>query len=186
LQDLQDQSQGIFIGTGDRDNDFRISLFANFGNPGIQLLREEDGFVILNDVIPVPNVLNSEALDLLIDVNPETGELAFRYQRNSDPLPIPVGASSYIASGNLLNSLQNAPALAVGVIATSGEGPSYSASWDIIRISHPGPHIIDPYPDQQVFIGQPELIVPMELIFGIDGGIGSLSFEVSGNSNPQL
>src|SRR5690606_30632542 len=105
---------------------------------------------------------------------------------NSDPLPIPVGASSYIASGNLLNSLQNAPALAVGVIASSGEGPSYSASWDLIRITHPGPYIIDPYPDQQVFIGQPELIVPMELIFGIDGGIGSLSFEVSGNSNPQL
>lgn len=185
LQNLKDQSQGIFIGTGDQDNYFRISLYANFGNPGIQLLREENGSVIVNETIPVTGILSSQEVDLLIDVDPESGEIAFRYQRNTDPFSIPIG-TVYAASGNLLNALQSAPAFAVGVIASSGQAPPFSASWDLIRLTHPGPYVLNDYPDQQVFVGQTELIVPLELIFGNDEGIELLTFEVAETSNPAL
>ncbi len=185
LPNLKDQSQGIFIGTGDQDNYFRISLFANFGNPGIQLLREEAGTVVVNEIIPVTGILSAEEVDLIIDVDPQSGAIAFRYQRNTDPFSIPIGAA-YTATGNLLNALQSAPAFAVGVIASSGQAPAFSASWDLIRITNPGPYVLEDYPDQEVFAGQSELIVPLELIFGNDEGIELLTFEVTETTNPAL
>src|SRR5690606_19553190 len=139
---------GIYIGTGDQNNYFKIALFANFGNPGIQLLREENGQVVVDDVIPVPGILSAEEVDILIDVAPAAGTLSFRYQRNNDATPLPVGAASYNVSGNLLNVLQNTPAMALGVIASSGAAPAYSAKWDFIRITHPGPYVLKAFPDQ--------------------------------------
>ncbi|WP_276372040.1 malectin domain-containing carbohydrate-binding protein [Chryseolinea sp. H1M3-3] len=132
---LGTQSVGIYFGNGDQDNYFKFVLHANNGNSGFQILSEQNGAVVHQQMIPVANILGTSQIDLFIEVNAETGLVQCRYQSTSMPTPVNVG-ESFTVSGNLLSLLLNhTDAVAVGVIASCGNKTPFSATWDFMRIT---------------------------------------------------
>ncbi|MDH4057563.1 MAG: putative Ig domain-containing protein, partial [Cyclobacteriaceae bacterium] len=136
LQQLGSQSQGIYFGTGDQDNYFKLVLHANQGNPGFQILCESDGIEVHQQMIPVPGILSLDGIELFLEINPLTGEVNCQYRAPSSTDLIPVGDPFFVV-GKILNALQNgSQAMAVGIIASSGNSNTYSASWDFLKVLH--------------------------------------------------
>ena len=132
---LGTQSVGMYFGNGDQDNYFKFVLHANNGNPGFQILCEQGGVVVNQQMIPISNILSNAQVELFIDVNPVTGAVVCRYQTLSMPTPVSVG-ESFTVSGTLLNLLVNdTDAVAVGVIASCGNKVPFSASWDYMKVT---------------------------------------------------
>ena len=134
-QQLGTQSQGIYFGTGDQNNYLKLVLHANSGNPGLQILCEQNGVIVNQQMIPVADILSNSQLDLFIEVNSLTGLVKCRYQRIGDANPVDVG-QGFTVSGNLINLLQgHTNAVAIGLIASSGNKTSFSATWDYMRVA---------------------------------------------------
>ncbi|TLU98678.1 Kelch repeat-containing protein [Dyadobacter sediminis] len=126
------QSQGIYIGTGDQDNYIKIALDANAGKGGIQIVSENAGVATTN-VITVANILSATTIDLFLAVNPATGVVQPKYSINGGTA---VNAGTAIQTGGaLLTAIQSTPALAVGIISTSRNAASYTATWDYIHVA---------------------------------------------------
>ena len=127
-----DQSQGIYIGTGDQDNYLKIVLNANGGVGGIQVVNENAGTVVATQ-LSASGILKSTTVDLILEVNPSTGIVQPRYAMNGGT-SIAAGAPIKLA-GALLTALQGAPALAIGIISTSKNASAFTATWDFIDVS---------------------------------------------------
>ncbi|QMU31310.1 malectin domain-containing carbohydrate-binding protein [Adhaeribacter radiodurans] len=126
------QSQGIFIGTGDQDNYLKIVLNANGGKSGIEVVFENAGTPVsyqfdINGGIP------ASTLDLFLAVNPVTGTVQPKYSRDGGTV-FSLGTPIQI-SGALLTALQGSPALAVGIMATSRNASPFTATWDFINVT---------------------------------------------------
>ncbi|CAN5891966.1 hypothetical protein BH23ACT11_BH23ACT11_21420 [soil metagenome] len=127
-----DQSMGMFIGTGDQDNYLKIVATANDGNGGIEVLKEVDGTTSRNEYGPASGVdiLGSDKVDLYLTVDPATNTVQPSYSVNGGqqtslggPIAIP-------------QSWLGPQALAVGVISTSvGPGAEFPATWKFIQIA---------------------------------------------------
>ena len=134
---LGTQFHGIYFGTGDQDNYFKFGLHGNNGNPGFQILVEQNGAVVNQQIIPVANILNGSQVDLFINVNVVTGVVQCQYQTTTGSATN-VG-QSFTVSGSLLSLLQaHTNAVAIGIIASSGNKPTFSATWDFMRITTTG------------------------------------------------
>jgi hypothetical protein len=96
---LGTQSVGIYFGNGDQDNYFKFVLHANNGNPGFQILCEQNGTVVNQQMVPIPNILLTSQVDLFIDVNAATGAVVCRYQTTS--MANPVSVVPFIRKGSL-------------------------------------------------------------------------------------
>jgi len=131
--ELGTQSQGVYFGTGDQDNYYKIALHANNGVPGIQILVEDNGVVIYQNIFPISNILAESSIDFYITINPATGGVQCEYQPNSGSIPVKIGPE-LIMNGNLLRVLQDNNALAIGLIASSGNKEPFSAAWDYINL----------------------------------------------------
>ncbi len=132
---LGTQSFGIYFGNGDQNNYFKFVLHANNGNPGFQILVEQNGSIVNQQMIPIANILSTAQIDLFIEVNALTGAVQCRYQNSSTPSPVNVG-QSFTVSGNLLSLLLNhTDAVAVGVIASCGNKTPFSATWDFMKVT---------------------------------------------------
>ena len=132
---LGTQSVGIYFGNGDQDNYFKFVLHANNGNPGFQILCEQNGSIVNQQMIPIPSILSTAQIDLFIEVNALTGLVKCRYQNSSTPTPVQVG-QDFTVSGNLLNLLlAHTDGVAVGVIASCGNKVPFSASWDYMKVT---------------------------------------------------
>jgi hypothetical protein len=132
---LGTQSHGIYFGNGDQNNYFKFVLHANNGNPGFQILVEQNGSIVNQQMIPIANILSTAQIDLFIEVNPVTGAVQCRYQNSSTPTPVNVG-QPFTVSGNLLSLLVNhTEAVAVGIIASCGDKTPFSATWDFMRVT---------------------------------------------------
>ncbi len=133
--ELGTQSHGIYFGNGDQNNYFKFVLHANNGNPGFQILVEQNGSIVNQQMIPIANILSTAQIDLFIEVNAVTGAVQCRYQNSSTPTPVNVG-QPFTVSGNLLSLLVNhTDAVAVGVIASCGNKTPFSATWDFMRVT---------------------------------------------------
>jgi N-acetylneuraminic acid mutarotase len=126
------QSQGIYIGTGDQDNYFKITLNANGGQGGIEVVYENAG-VPVSSQYTLSGGLSGSTLDLLLTVDPASGTIQPGYSSNSGAVikvgsPIPV-------SGAVLSALRGSTIPAVGIISTSRGGPSFTATWDYLYIT---------------------------------------------------
>lgn len=133
-ENLGTQFHGIYFGTGDQDNYFKFGLHANNGRPGFQILCEQNGVVVNQQIIPVPKILSGSQVDLFIDVNVVTGVVQCRYQTTTGK-PTDVG-QSFTVSGNLLSLLQtHTDAVAIGIIASAGNKSTFSATWDFMRVT---------------------------------------------------
>ncbi|MCR6639122.1 MAG: T9SS type A sorting domain-containing protein [Sporocytophaga sp.] len=126
------QSHGMFIGTGDQDNYIKLSLNANGGSGGIELLTESDG-VATSLQNPLPGAIPQTNIIFYFTIDPETGTIYPKYKIEDamysfDPIQAPAKVASTIQNDQT--------ALAVGLIATSrGSGNRFSATWDYIEVT---------------------------------------------------
>jgi hypothetical protein len=137
------QSQGLYIGNGDQDNYLEISLSANDGNGGIKVLQEVGGTVVddtLFDATNTPSLsglLDATSIQLFLQVDPALGTVQAQYSTNGGTVT-DLG-SPITLSGDVLNSVQSSSSpLAIGVIATAGSGPNFTATWDWVEVKLPG------------------------------------------------
>ncbi|MDX2245902.1 MAG: T9SS type A sorting domain-containing protein [Bacteroidia bacterium] len=130
---------GVYIGTGDQNNYVMAALVGlGGGNGGFRVTREIGGVTTSTDY-PVANILASSVIHLMMQVDPSNGEIQPFYSADNGAetaLGTPVSTS-----GNLLAAIQGTytvsgipSALATGVLASSGAGLDFIASWDFIEI----------------------------------------------------
>lgn len=126
------RSAGIFVGTGDQDNYVKIVVNANGGNPGIEVVVENDG-VPVHTQYNVPGVGDVFGVRLGLVINPANGFVRAQYSMTTGPL-IDLGDGFYV-QGDFLEALKGPQAVATGVIATSrGTTGQFVATWDHIRV----------------------------------------------------
>lgn len=142
LTPQDDQLQGFYIGTGDQDNYVAISLNAQGGVGGMNIIHEEGGVVLSDIDYPATDILNTVNLDLFLSVDPVAGTVQPKYVMDGG-ITVYVG-SPISVSGDLLSVLQGtyqvqpgtSSAMAVGIIATSaGAGPDFNATWDHVEVT---------------------------------------------------
>ena len=125
------QSFGLQFGTGDQDNYFKLVATANGGSPGIQAIAEVGGVPSPGAVSPVamPSAAAS-SIDLYLTVDPATGTVQSSYRLiDNDGV---AGPLTQVASPRTIPTSWFTDAnygLALGIIATSSGGPTYSATW---------------------------------------------------------
>jgi hypothetical protein len=133
------QSMGLFIGTGDQNNYFKVVTAANGGSGGVQTVLEIGGIVSTGPMLPV-TLPGPEGVDLYLTVNrsASTVQAAYAITHLGTTGPVtPIGSAvsiptSWITSAN--------SGLAVGLISTSrGPAPPFPATWDFIQISNGAP-----------------------------------------------
>lgn len=133
------QSMGLFIGTGDQNNYFKVVTAANGGAGGVQTLLEVSGVATAGPTLPL-TLPGPEAVDLFltIDRNASTVQAGYAVTHLGATDPVtPIGSPVAIPSSWLTNS---ASGLAIGVISTSrGAAPPFPATWDFIQISNGSP-----------------------------------------------
>jgi N-acetylneuraminic acid mutarotase len=150
---VDNQSQGIYIGTGDQDNYLRV-VFQNGTDSGddvygIEVLLEDNGTVTSN-TYDVVGIENTSAVEIYISVNPaaQTAQPAISLNGGQDVLVIgdPVALPASFLDPN------DSKGLAVGVIATSaGPGAEFGASWDYMTISEDQPGVLAANPESIAF-----------------------------------
>jgi N-acetylneuraminic acid mutarotase len=127
------QSQGIYIGTGDQDNYLKITLNANQGLGGIEVVNENAGVPTSYQFQLAGGIPNS-TLDLFLAVDPNSGSVQPKYK--SDGGTEIVLGSPIQLSGALLNVLQGNTAFGLGVISTSRGATPFTATWDYIYVTN--------------------------------------------------
>jgi N-acetylneuraminic acid mutarotase len=127
---LKDEQQGIYFGNGDQDNYVFVGITPNFGNPSIIVTTEIEG-AISSKTYPISGLLNG-TINLYLDINPAGGTIQPKYKRTGDTASIAVGSSIKV-SGKLLQTLQGADAIALGLAASSKTGKTFSATWDYMN-----------------------------------------------------
>ncbi|OWY20548.1 choice-of-anchor D domain [Sphingobacteriales bacterium UPWRP_1] len=120
------QSMGVFIGTGNQSNYIKIVTAANGGFGGIQIVKEQND-VVASSFIYWASILNANWVDLYLIINPVTLTVQPAYSINSGAR-INLGAPITIPASWL-------QVLAVGIMATSsGPGSPFPAAWDLIEL----------------------------------------------------
>ncbi len=137
-ESIQDSmSMGIFIGTGDQDNYFKLVINANGGTPGM-LVSKESGGVLQEtqyESPEIPATIGSEfVVTLYFVVNPANGAVRAQYALGTND-PVDLGGFMY-ADGPFLQQLKGPGAIALGVISTArGATDPFLASWEQVNVS---------------------------------------------------
>ena len=125
------QSFGLSFGAGDQDNYFKLVATANGGSPGIQAVAEVGGVASPGALTPValPSA-SASAIDLYLTITPSTGAVQPSYRLIdaggvAAPL-VNVASPRTIPTSWLTNPNYG---LALGIIATSRGGPTFTATW---------------------------------------------------------
>jgi N-acetylneuraminic acid mutarotase len=127
------QSQGIYIGNGDQDNYLKITLNANGGVGGIEVVYENGGAPQSSQFPLSANGLSASSVHLYLLVDPAAGTVQPQYSLNKEQV-ISVGQPIKI-SGALHDAFQLNHVYAAGIIATSRGGSPFTATWDFIYIT---------------------------------------------------
>ena len=126
------QSQGLYIGTGDQDNYVKVVLNANGGKGGFEVGVEKAAGFSGTQHSP-GGLLSATFIDLFLSVNPAAGTVQPRY--SIDGGAVTALGPPVSLSGALLNAVQGAPALAVGLLATStASNKPFTATWDFVEV----------------------------------------------------
>ncbi|THD67499.1 PKD domain-containing protein [Robertkochia marina] len=138
------QEYGVFIGNGDQDNYLKLVISegqnANDGLAGFNLLLEDNGTIINTQKFDVAGILEASDMILYLGVNPSLGEVQAYYSIDGG-LSIESLGTAVTLPGTFLNTA-DAKGLAVGLISTSGQAPSFTATWDFINITEDQPGVL--------------------------------------------
>lgn len=130
-----DQSMGLFIGTGTQNDYLKIVANANGGPGGIEVLKEVGGSATTTSQVAV-TLPGPDAVDLYLTVNPgaATVQPSYRITAGGSAGPITaIGPPVAIPTSWVTGSM------AIGIISTSnGPGSPFPATWDFIQ-AMPGP-----------------------------------------------
>ncbi|MEZ4700868.1 MAG: choice-of-anchor D domain-containing protein [Rhodothermales bacterium] len=142
LTPVDNQSQGIYIGTGDMDNYVKVVLAALGGVGGFQVVHESAGVVQSSADFTVPSAKGAANIDFVLSIDPVAGTVQPYYAIDEGAL-VALGTARTL-SGPLLSVVKGTytlaggvpSRLAVGLIATSaGPGPEFDATWDSFFIA---------------------------------------------------
>ncbi|WP_193210601.1 malectin domain-containing carbohydrate-binding protein [Luteolibacter marinus] len=127
------QSHGIFIGNGDQDNYVKVAVNANSGPGAIEVVHEEDGTVLSQNLYSEPGLF-SGVVTLTFLVDPIAGTVQPGFWVGTGSIvdvgpPISVG-------GKVLDVIRGPQCMAVGLLATTGNvaTPSFNATWDYFEV----------------------------------------------------
>ncbi|QQS28119.1 MAG: T9SS type A sorting domain-containing protein [Sphingobacteriales bacterium] len=124
---VNNQSLGIFIGTGNQSSYLKVVIHANAGLGGIEVVKEVNDIVSNSTVFSAP-VLGTNWVDLFLIINPTTLTVQPAYSVNGSAR-INLGTAISIPASWISN------VLAVGIISTSaGSGAVFSTTWDFIDL----------------------------------------------------
>jgi hypothetical protein len=140
---VNNQSQGVYLGTGDQDNYIKVALVANSGIGGLEVLVESAGVVKSQLVYAInksgnqliaDDVLAANTIDLFFAVDPLAGTVQPKYQLDGSTLKS-LGSPIQL-EGALLTAVQGTPAVAVGLIASARESNTpFTATWDYVNVN---------------------------------------------------
>ncbi|WP_247237823.1 PKD domain-containing protein [Telluribacter sp. SYSU D00476] len=179
------QALGLFIGTGDQDNYIKIVLGSDGGSGGIEILHENNGKANSSEYT-LPGGMPLSTMDLYLSVNPATGMVQPKHSKDGGPITNLGPAIK--AGGALLEAIQGAPAMAVGILSTSLGSTPFTATWDLIRVTSDTPANAAPVLSE---IGNKTLTVGETLTFTAqatdhDVPAQTLAFSVSGTERASI
>lgn len=131
-------SVGFYIGNGDQDNYIKL-VISNGKNAtdsiyGLEVLREENGNSIQSIRFDIPNILDGNAVELYMTVNPGN-QTVQPYISIDNGNTIQTIGNPVALPDSFLSPTDN-QGMAVGIISTSfGQAPEFSAIWDFIHIN---------------------------------------------------
>ncbi len=170
-----DQSFGMFIGDGGQADYLKIALNANGGSGGIQVLLEESDSATStqygNSDWGDTDILSASAVDLYLEVNPQTLEVQPRVSLDGGTTLYDLGSPLSIPAGWL--DPNDDKGLAIGIISTSNNsGETFAATWDFLNVTYVPS-------DAEAFVG-----------VTLNGGLNastynSGAFEITNNSPSQ-
>jgi hypothetical protein len=131
------ESMGLTIGNGTQDDYAKLVVTAGGGTPGIEFTKEVGGQA--NGAEQPAAVVNAQAVDLWLEVDPAAGTVTPSYSIKSGGVagPVTVLPAEPIPAGWLTGST----GLALGIISTSVDGHPFPATWDLFEaapVQRPG------------------------------------------------
>ena len=127
------QSQGVYIGTGDQDNYLKIDINANGGGGGIEVVYENAGTPTTYQ-FNLAGGMPGTSLDLFLSVDPNLGLVQPKYASDGGVI-VSLGSPIQV-SGALLNLLTGGSVYAVGIISTCRGATPFTATWDYIHVTN--------------------------------------------------
>ncbi|WP_317196482.1 PKD domain-containing protein [Robertkochia flava] len=138
------QEYGIYIGTGDQDNYFKMVLDdgadPNDDTYGITLLLEEGGTVISSQNFDVAGLISANAVTFYLSIDPAQNTVNSYYSLDGGGVIMPLGLPVTLPASFLDPS--DAQGMAVGIISTSGGAGTYTATWDYLNITLDEPGVL--------------------------------------------
>ncbi len=129
---VDNQSLGMYLGTGDQDNYVKIALAANGGAGGIEVVLEDQG--VPAATMYSEAVLGASNIHLYLSVDPVALTVQARYALDAGPV-VDLGTPLAIAPGSpLAATLSPSQAMAAGIIATSRGATPFTSTWDLIEV----------------------------------------------------
>jgi hypothetical protein len=124
------QSYGVFVGTGSQDDYVKLTVAANEGAGGFQLVNEQGG-TPTSVTVPGPAWPGPSAVDLYLRVDPGAASVQASYALDG-AAPVAVGGGPQAVPATWFT---RAIAPAVGIVSTSaGPAPTFPATWDFLEV----------------------------------------------------
>ncbi len=143
------QSYGVFVGTGGQDDYVKLTVAANGGAGGFQLVNEQSG-TPTTVTAPGPVWPGPSVVDLYLRVDPGAATVQASYSLEGTA-PVAVGGPQPVP----VSWFSGATAPAVGIISTStGPAPAFPATWDFLEVQPAG---AGPPPSTTIVVGAPGL-----------------------------
>mgnify|MGYP006275073891 CR=1 FL=1 len=128
---------GLFIGTGDQDNYFLVSLSGQNGQVGIKTVLEINGQVAASLFLPentgsIPDLQQAPGIDLYLYCQPASRALQAFLSTDGGISTISIGRFIQLPSSWLAPHDGVAPA--VGVVSSSHNDQPFGATWDFLNV----------------------------------------------------
>ena len=181
VNQLQNQTQGIYIGNGDQDNYLAAVLDANSGNPGIRVYGENSGVSFTDTFTAVSGILDTDALYLYIEIDPLTKVARTYYQTGSALTRTQVGGDVSLPSF-INNIVSGSKALATGLLSNAGTSADrFLATYDYLQVITNAPYVEQGAGFYNRYVGNPTttaFTLDLNTVFNDNNGVQNLTYSI--------